>query len=135
MSREYAENRIKEALKLSGGNQTLARQQIIEWAYEDKKLLFALARPHLSGIVAYQIDRVASGRADAEKRVPLAAQEIEEEKPGEFGMDILRAIAAEDASIFGQDDVKSHGKRSGVSKQHMDAIRMMAAHSKTPQKK
>ncbi|MCB1783277.1 MAG: hypothetical protein KDI13_04720 [Alphaproteobacteria bacterium] len=133
MSREYAENRIREALKMSGGNVTLARQQIIEWAYEDTQLLFALARPHLSGIVAYQVDRVASGRAELEKRKPEATkQEVEGEN---FGMDLLRAVAADDAAIFGQENHTLQGKRGGASKQHMDAIRQLAAHSKTPQKK
>ena len=58
MSREYAEKRIKDALKQARGNATKARQQIIAWTNEDPKLLQALAQPHLTGIVAHAINRV-----------------------------------------------------------------------------
>ena len=70
MSREYADTKIKEALKLCNGNMTRARQHIITLAQEDGVLLNALVKPHLDGIVAYQVERVSSGRAELEKRHP-----------------------------------------------------------------
>ena len=70
MSLEYAEQKIQQALKLSKGNQARARQQVIAWALEDDTLLKALTRSHLTGIVAYNIERVASGRAAAARRSP-----------------------------------------------------------------
>ena len=126
MSREYAENRIKEALKMHGGNLARARQQIIAWTYEDSKLLHALARPHLSGIVAYQVDRVASGRAELEKRKPSAPDPKKDEN---FGMELLRAVAATHATVFGQESAAIPVKRGAASKQHIDAIRQIAAKS------
>ena len=42
MSREYAEQKIKQALELTRGNATQARQQVIAWCHEDTKLLQAL---------------------------------------------------------------------------------------------
>ena len=125
MSREYAEDRIREALRQNGGNLGLARQQIIGWTYEDTKLLQALVRPHLSGIVAYQVERVASGRAEIEKRKPETA-ESKAKNDDNFGMDLLRAVAASGAPIFGQEAYAHPVKRGQASKQHMDAIHRIA---------
>lgn len=74
MSLEYVEARIKEALSLAHGNRSKARQQIIAWAHEDSKLLLGLTKPHLNGVVAYNIERVDSGRAEAAKAFPPPVQ-------------------------------------------------------------
>ncbi len=50
MSRDYAESRIREALKLTKGNPTKARQQVIAWAVEDQRLLLGLTQPHLTAL-------------------------------------------------------------------------------------
>lgn len=124
MSREYAENKIKESLKLCNGNMKLARQQIVALAGEDSTLLKALVRPHLDGIVAYQVERVASGRAETEKCSPdLPPPKIDEN----FGMELLRAVAAEDVRIFGRDEMRRPQKRKTASKQHIDAIHKLAS--------
>ena len=70
MSREYAEKRIKEALHLTRGNIAKARQQVIAWTHDDMKLLHALTKPHMTGIVAHAVGRVASGKTDPQE-VPL----------------------------------------------------------------
>ncbi len=125
MSKEYAEDKIREALRMHGGNIALARQQVMNWANDNARLLQGLTRPHLDGIVAYQVERVASGRAELEKRHPSAAAEP---KPNEnFGMDLLRAVAAADAAIFGQESSSNSGKRVSASKQHIEAIHKLAA--------
>ena len=140
MSLEYAEHRIKEALKLSGGNQIKARQQIIAWTYEDAKLLHALAKPHLSGIVAYNIERVASGRADAAKNAK--AEEKSKKPPAKkaaangkakeevFGLEILKAVAGS-PEIFGLEDPGAPRKKSGVSQSHVDAIQAIVSKKKS----
>lgn len=134
-SRLYLQNRIREALKKAGGNKNLARQQLIAWTYEDAKLLHALARPHLDGIISYNIDRVLSGRTES------PAQEETGQKPGptgknapgqragkveDFGMELLRAVAASDATIFGQEAGAPPVKRGQASRRHVDAIMKMA---------
>ena len=135
MSIEYAESRIKEALKLSGGNTIKARQQIIAWTYEDSKLLHALAKPHLSGIVAYNIERVASGRADAAKEAkppekkPAAKKANGKAKEEQFGLEILKAVAGS-PEIFGLEDPGAPRKKPGVSQSHIDAITAMASKKK-----
>lgn len=131
MSREYADTKIKEALKLCDGNVGRARQQIITLAQDDMKLLSALVKPHLDGIVAYQIERVASGRAEMEKRHPEEPPPNLEEN---FGMELLRAIASEDVAIFGQEENLSR-KKKVASKQHIDAIHKLAASSRKKKNK
>ncbi len=124
MSREYADTKIREALKLCNGNMALARKQIITLAQNDSALLQALTQPHLDGIVAYQIERVASGRAEIENRFP---DEPPPKKEENFGMELLRAIASSDVQIFGQENTSSGGKRKSASRQHIDAIHKIAS--------
>jgi hypothetical protein len=142
MSLEYAEMRIQEALKLTKGNQMKAQQQIIAWIYEDAKLLHALAKPHLSGIVAYNVERVASGRAAAakatatEKPAPQKASaqgQGKPPKPEQFGLEILKAVAGNPA-IFGLEDLGVPQKRGAASQRHVDAINAIAAKSKHTKK-
>lgn len=124
MSQNYANKKVQEALKLCNGNATLAKKQIIELAHNDIELLKALTRPHLDGIVAYQIERVVSGRAELESRHPNEPVKGEDNN---FGMELLRAIADENVTVFGQEEGYVSKKRKVASKQHIDAIHHMAA--------
>ena len=141
MSSEYAEKRIKDALKLARGNRNKARQQLIAWTYEDPKLLHALTKAHLSGIIAYNIERVASGRADAakaqreapppqkqppQKQPTQQAQAAQKPKKEEsFGMQILKA-ASGSHEVFGLEDLGRPQKRGAASQNHINAIRALA---------
>lgn len=140
MTLEYAENRIKEALKLSKGNTAKARQQIIAWTFEDAKLLHALTKPHLTGIVAYNVERVMSGRADAQRarktqpqakkppsKKPANAPKAKEEEA--FGLQILKAAGAA-TPMFGFEDAGT-SKSGRVSQNHINAIRAIAAKHKS----
>ncbi|MCB1681360.1 MAG: hypothetical protein H6858_00750 [Rhodospirillales bacterium] len=140
-SRQYLENRIREALKKSKGNKHLARQQIIAWTYEDSKLLHALTRPHLDGIIAYHIDRMLSGRAvdktgtEAPANAKKSAPASKLQKGEDFGMELLRAVVARDAVVFGQDSGAGPSKRKQTSKQHVDALMKMASSVETTKSK
>lgn len=129
MSREYAERRIKEAIKKAGGNAERAKQQVIAWTFEDAKLLHALAKPHLTGIVAYNIERIMSGRADAIEEVPTKPEPLGM-KGEEFGVEILKAVAGPNVPLFGQEGNAPPMKRGRASKQHIDAIRHLASKSR-----
>ena len=138
MSREYAERRIRDALKQCEGNAPRACRQVMAWMYEDSKLLHELTKAHLGGIVAYNVERVASGRADRAKEAQesVAEEEIVPILEGEeFGMDLLRAIAGTNATVFGKETGSAPVKRVGASKEHIDALRLMASKSHTPPKK
>lgn len=135
MSQEYAEKRIKDALKQAGGNAGRAKQQIIAWCFEDSKLLHALAKPHLNGIVAYQVERVQSGRNVSKEQPERNTPQVPDIKDEELGMEVLRAVAAQDAIVFGRENTGlPQMRRSKASKQHIDAIRMLAGKGK-PQDK
>ncbi len=125
MSREYADGKIKEALRMHDGNLALARQQVIGWARNDTALLYALARPHLDGIVSYQVERVASGRAEIETRYPEEAKSLDQDD--DFGMNLLRAVVSTDVPVFGHEQSASPVKRKAASKQHIEAIQKMAS--------
>ena len=140
MSLDYIENRIKEALKLAKGNRQKARQQVIAWTYEDDKLLHALAKPHLSGIVAFQIERVASGRSAAAKELKPPKAKAQKQKgkaktkhnveADEFGMGLLKAVTGEHPEVFGLEDPGAPRHRQGTSKKHIEAINILASKGK-----
>lgn len=123
MSREYVEKRVKEALKLTGGNATRARQQLIAWTHEDAKLLQALAHPHLTGIVAYAVSRVLN-KKDEPELIPPTPRE-EDDPAHAFGMEILKTIASGATAQFGLEGAQPPGRKQPASQRHIDAIRQL----------
>ncbi len=139
MSLDYAENRIREALRITGGHPLKARQQVIAWTYEDPKLLHALAKPHLTGIVAHAVSRVIAKLDLPEEKqkkarikpktetVTKAAKKTEEQ----FGLDLLKALAKGDPAIFGQEGFSPPVKSKQASQQHVETMKRLAGQSKT----
>ena len=125
MSREYAESRIAEALRLSKGNPAKARQRVIAWTYEDPKLLQALAQPHLKGIVAHAVNRVIHRQEIGEMEAPEDPQKLDM-APESFGREILQALQSKDTPMFGMESYGPSGKRGQASKRHIDALKKMA---------
>lgn len=138
MSREYAEGRIKEALKKTNGNAVRARQQVIAWTYEDPKLLHALTKAHLSGIVAYNIERILAGRGTAEVAEQQSSDNVKSKAPAQkeenFGAELLKAVAGNSGAQFGLESYSSGGtSRNKVSKNHIDAINALTKGRKSPE--
>lgn len=133
MSKEYAEKRIKEALKKTNGNAVKARQQVIAWTYEDAKLLHALTKAHLTGIVAYNIERILSGRGTAEDHpVPETPAQKAPAKEENFGTELLKAVAGNSGAMFGLEGYSpGRAKRPKVSKSHIAAIQAMTQGKKS----
>lgn len=127
MSREYAEGRIRDALKLCKGNPTRTRQQVMAWAMEDIKLLQALTRPHLTGIVAHAVGRVIHREGTEEQTVEMP--EIPEGidmTPESFGKEILGILSSRDTAIFGQESAAPRAGRKQASRSHIEAMRKIA---------
>ena len=131
MSREYAESRIREALKLSKGNATKARQQIIAWTFEDARLLQALSRPHLMGIVAHAVNRVIYHLEDDHETAEVPdSPETLNMGPETFGREILRALSSTNTAVFGREDSAPSTGRKQASQSHIDALKSMASKKK-----
>jgi len=134
MSRDYAEQKLSEALRLAGGSPAKARMQIQTWLYEDHRLLLEITRPHWNGIVAYAVDR-AVARAlrgdEAPKEVPQLTKE-QERLEEHFGKDVLRSFVSEHAAQFGL-EISPVPKRA-ASQTHIDALHLIAAKSKQKDK-
>lgn len=132
MSREYAEGRIREALRLSKGNATKARQRVIAWTFEDPKLLQALAGPHLTGIVAHAVSRVIyKEETEAENGEAPELPKALDMPPESFGREILTALQSGDTPKFGQESNAPPSRRGQASKSHIDALRQMASKAKS----
>lgn len=132
MSRDYAESRIRDALKASGGNATKARQQVIGWAIDDPKLMQELVAPHLTGIVAHAVNRVMTMK-ETKASPPAPSQAAKQAQPGKgdpFGMEILKAIALGNPAQFGHESGVST-KKQAASQRHIDAIRQMVSKNKS----
>lgn len=129
MSRDYAENRIREALRLTKGNTTKARAQVIAWAGEDQRLLMGLAQPHLTGIIAHAVNRVVyRDESDAED-IPATPQSLDM-APDTFGKQILNALSSGNTPIFGLEGSAAQGRKK-ASQSHIDAINKMASKKQT----
>lgn len=129
MTQNYAQSRIRTALKENPASAAAARQTIMRWALEDPKLMVGLVAPHLSGIVAYAISRVENG--DNPPEVPEEAQAA---ASGSFGMELLRHVADDNAAVFGQENNFIPAKKAPASQEHIDAINLLASKSKETKK-
>lgn len=131
MNRDYSESKIREALRLSGGNATRARQQIIAWAFDDTKLLHELMAPHMTGIVAHAINHVMAAKEKPRPAVIEPAQVVADIKQDPFGLEILKAIALGNPAQFGLENANATGRKQAASQRHVDAIKEMVAKGKT----
>ncbi len=138
MSHDYADHKVSEALRLTGGNAAKARRQIQAWFFEDTKLLLELTRPHWNGIVAYAVDR-AVDRALRGEEIPPPPRAAQPKKPGSkegtFGKEMLRSFVSENAAKFGHEGNAAQPARRAASQNHVDAIHLIAAKGKQKQKK
>lgn len=134
MSLNYTENRIKEALRLSNGNPAKARRQIFAWMYEDHKLLLDVTRPHLTGIVAYAVDRVLSRLTKTDDEIlEETAKEAElsaNKRKDSLGREILKGFASGNAPQFGHEADAAPLRRTVASQNHIDTIHLLAASSR-----
>lgn len=144
MSVNYVTSRIKEALYNAKGNKKLATKQIAAWAQQDTELLQGLTRAHLGGIVAFHIDRVASGRADAETKTSgqnsnpkkQSAPKRKTVNPAQgtaFAQEILRGASNPNAQIFGLESYAAPAK-AATSQRHKQALQHIASFSVPPKK-
>ena len=130
MSREYAENRIREALKLSKGNATKARQQLVAWTNDDHRLLKTLCQPHLTGIIAHAINRVISRQDEHEDVAIPEVPETLNMGPESFGREILKALSSGNTPMFGKESGAPQGGRKQASQSHIDAMKKIASKKK-----
>jgi hypothetical protein len=126
MNRDYAERRIREALKTNNGNEAKARQQIIAWALDDSKLLQELVAPHITGIVAHAVGRVKTMKEPRIPAEPAKGKKAAGGKEEQFGMEILKAIALGNPAQFGLESGVAI-KKQQASQRHVDAIRAMVS--------
>lgn len=129
MTQNYAQNRIRIALKENPSSPAAARQAVMRWALEDPKLMVELVAPHLSGIVAYAISRVENG-----DNAPEAPAETAIAESGSFGMELLRHVADDNAAVFGQENNFIPARKAPASQGHIDAINLLASQSKKTKK-
>lgn len=138
MPPSYLQTCILAALKQAKGNETKARQIIALQAMEDEKLLQALAKPHLSGIVAHAVGRIAiqqrNKKSDDFDDLPLTPKTVKGSK-NEFGLDLLKALGGQNVPKFGIEDAAPHIGKKQASQQHVNALKLMAAKSKTTKKR
>lgn len=130
MDREYAESRIRDALKASDGNAAKARQILLSWALEDNRLLHELVAPHISGIVAHAVNRVMTMKEKPAPAPVVAPEKSEKTSKDPFGMEILKAIALGNPAQFGQENGVPL-KKQQASQRHIDAIREMVSKKDT----
>lgn len=134
MAQSYLETCIIEALRKAKGNQTKTRQLVASMAIEDDQLLLALARPHLNAIVAHAVNRIAiqqKGKTSKSKADDLPPIPKPSKEDAGFGIDLLKALGGQNVAKFGKEDEAPPIKKKAASAQHINALKLMAAKSKT----
>ncbi|MDY0028882.1 MAG: hypothetical protein RBR86_02955 [Pseudobdellovibrionaceae bacterium] len=149
MAQSYLQSCILEALEKAKGNQNKAQKIIALKAMEDLQLLQALAKPHLTGIVAHAVGRIAiqeqARKEGAYEDLPekpvvkkgrgKAAASVDADDPQGFGIDLLKALGGPNVPKFGMEDAAPRLGKKQASQQHVNALRLMANKSKTTKKK
>ena len=133
MTQNYAQSRIRNALKENPDSPAKARQTVMRWALEDPKLMAELVAPHLAGIVSYAISRV-EGHGSEPETLASAVKGAKKSKETSFGLELLKHVADDHAVVFGQESGLIPGKKAPASQGHIDAIKMMADKGKTKAK-
>jgi len=143
MAQSYLQKCILDALAKAKGNESKARALIAAQALTDNQLLVALAKPHLSGIVAHAVGRQAiqqRAKKDREAdelppipKVPVKAAKAKKEN--DFGLDLLKALGGVNVPKFGTEDAAPRVAKKQASQQHINALKLMAAKSKTGKKR
>lgn len=135
MSANYVVSRIKEALYNAKGNKKIASQQIMAWAMDDMQLLKGLTRAHLGGIVAYNIERVASGKAGDDNshaqlnQTPNSSRKMVNPKDSsEFGRELLKTVSK--GVVFGLESYETPTAPVKTSQRHIDTLNHIASFSK-----
>jgi hypothetical protein len=126
MSKEYAEECIRKALKECKGHPIKAQQKIIAEAGQDQRLLLSLTHGHLTGIVALWINRVVSRQAHEQEEVNSEEPHSLDMKPETFGKEILTILQNKDTVQFGKENHLPTSKRTKASKQHIETLKMLA---------
>ncbi len=131
----YAMQRIREAMTACKGNRKKSEDMVRAMALDDTKLFIELMGPHLGGIIAHAVARVADGKEiensnRPEKPVPVSFPQ------DAFSRDLVRALVGNETSSFGmpQPRTLAQGPKQ-ASKQHIDAIKSLASKTITKDKK
>ena len=139
MAQSYLQTCILDALAKAKGNETKARALVAAWALEDNQLLLALAKPHLSGIVAHAVGRQAIQQKAKKERgdelPPLPKVADKGKKDNDFALDLLKALGGANVAKFGAEDAAPRVGKKQASQQHVNALKLMAAKSKTNRKR
>ncbi|HNQ91733.1 MAG TPA: hypothetical protein PKI93_02265 [Alphaproteobacteria bacterium] len=135
MTQSYLQDCILDALANAKGNQNKAQKIIALKAMEDPQLLMALAKPHLTGIVAHAVGRIAiqeNAKKAAERNKPSkpVVDNIPDDQTG-FALDILKALGGPNVPKFGMEDAAPRLGKKQASQQHVNALKLMANKSKT----
>ncbi len=137
MTLDYANHKVSEALRLTGGNAAKARKQIQAWFYEDPKLLLELTRPHWAGIVAYAVDRAADRARRGEETPPPKLKKAAAKtakKDDSIGKEMLRSFVSENATKFGHEGSGVPVRSKAASQAHVDTMHLLAAKSRQKNK-
>jgi hypothetical protein len=127
----YLDTQVEEAFRKAKGNLTKARTILIQMASEDQRLLMALSKPYLTAIAAQSLNRFTS---QSKKKSPAAAipplPKNAKNQEG-FGLDLLKALGGHNVPKFGQEAAAPPVRKKAASSDHVNALKLMAAKSKS----
>ena len=135
MAHDYVDQKVNEAIALSGGSDAKATQLLIEWAIDDQMLLLALTQNHLKGIASLAVSHAnAKGGGRIEKAKGKSTPAPEKPKPIDmpvesFGCDLLNALSSRDTVRFGMEGAVGRPivtRKKKASQQHIDSLKKIS---------
>ena len=138
MSRSYARQKVKQALRVSEGDTKQASRDIIELCVRDHEFLLGLTEPFLRGIIGHALKNAGADISDAPGAKPkkeAAPRVLDVEAMGKatgLGADIVKNVLGSGGHKFGTQDRTrgTLGKKTKASSKHVDALRAIAEKSK-----
>ena len=128
----YLDMQVEEAFRKAKGNLTKARTILIQMASEDQRLLMALSKPYLTAIAAQSLNRFTSQnkkKSSASAAVPPLPKNAKNQEG--FGLDLLKALGGQNVPKFGQEAAAPPVRKKAASSDHVNALKLMAAKSKS----
>lgn len=124
----YASKKVMKALADTAGDRKAAQKLLVQQAAADPRLLMALAKPFLSGIVGHAVQQAPQDAARAARpaRKPMSkpralTAEALDSVIGQLGASIGEAKAPQ-----GMAAVLSQPKRTKAGAKHQDSMRQLA---------
>ena len=122
----YASQKVRKALAETSGDRKAAHRLMLQWASADPRLLMALARPFLSGIVGHAVQQAPAEAAARPARKPMSKPRALSAEALDSVIGQLGASIGEAKTPQGMAALLQRPKRAKAGETHQQSMRTLA---------